>query len=145
MSNYTVKPAVQTRHDTNEYINLSEISSEQRLSIIEKAETRRPSLLNFWTEDPFIEQLQKQFGAQILIPMRKKHMIVIYGAIDKNNKKLIADMKKFFEIDVVIHDWDGKEEIEDTRKTLIFTDIKPPHLQPYNALSLEGAMGLLEA
>lgn len=142
-NNYPTKPLVQTSVDRNEYFDLSKLNKNKLFKILDAAETRRPGLIKVWRDDPFIELLQKTFNATIMLPMRKKHMIVIHGAIDIDDHKLLERLKKYFEADVLIPDWNGKDEIEDEQTTILLTKAKPPYQQPYNILSVDGAMKLL--
>lgn len=137
------KPWVQSKKCDRDYINLRTVNKERLFEIIDTLDQRNPAYIETLSSDGFIEQLQKNFNAEILLPMRLKHMIVVFGEINANDRTLIAKLKKFFEADNIIPNWNGKDQVDETPRTLLLTQNKPPYLQPYNAISLEGAKTLL--
>lgn len=138
-------PLVNSVVDRTQYFNMRKINKDTLFTIINKLEERRPALIETWTTDPFIELLQKNFNAELLLPKRKKHMIVIYGNIDNDNKKLAEQLKEYFEAKVLIPNWNGVDRVEDKVTTMLLTKVGPPYLQPYNALSLDSALRIMAA
>ena len=125
------------RVDRTHYINVSRCDSATRMALLGKLEQRRPTLIELWRDDPFVELLQKTFNAEVHMPLRKKHMVVVYGNATAEQK---TALQKHFGSKHIINNWDGKTEIDDAEPTLIFTNEKPPYLQPYNSISAAGAV-----
>ena len=138
-------PAVPFKKCTRQHINLRTVNHARLFEIIETLEQKRPAYIEQLCSDPFIALMQQTFDAEVQLPVRQKHMIVIYGPVDTGNTTLINKLKSFFEIEQIVTDWNGEDEMEETRPTLLFTTTKPPYTQPYNALSIEGAQRLLAA
>ena len=134
--------APQTAHtDRTQYINLGECDSATRMQVVEKLEQHRPAQIAQWRDDKFIERMQKTFGANIMQPLRKKHMIVLYGA---PTALQIERIKKHFDCERAVINWNGIDEIDDAERTLIITNQRPPYPQPYNALSLGAALQVVD-
>ena len=70
-------------------------------------------------------------------------MIAIFGAVPSTDTHLIDELKKYFEADAVLLDWDGEEKEDYNKKTLAITHKKPPYKTPCCAISMQGAMRLL--
>ncbi|MDH5612236.1 MAG: hypothetical protein OEY66_07260 [Gammaproteobacteria bacterium] len=128
------------------YIDLCAITSEQRINIIERMEKNRPELFNMLATDPFIEAMQKQFGASVLIEKRIKHMIVIHYEKEPD-EALVKRLKKWFEATHVILNWNGEDRVNEEFGTLLFTSKKPPYKAPYSPhiLPIENAQQLLRS
>lgn len=117
------------------YIDLCAIEPAQRINIIERMEKNRPELFDMLTTDPFIEALQKNFGARIQIEKRIKHMIVIHYEKEPD-QALVNRLKKWFEVTNVILNWDGETRVDEEFGTLLFTNKKPPYKAPYSPHTL---------
>lgn len=140
------KPSVNSYTDQSEYLDLCVLDPDKRIQIIERMEKGNPELLSLLTNDPFIEGLQKTFGATIQIEKRKKHMIIIRNPEVTTNTQIML-IKKWFEVDQVIEDWDGKERVDEKQKTVLITKTPPPYKVPYTqqVLSMEQTKVLLNS
>lgn len=72
-------------------------------------------------------------------------MIAIHGNIKSNDISLISKLKKYFEADEVMLNWNGKDEADKFKTTLAITNMKPPYKTNCSIISLDDARRLLNA
>ena len=121
-----------------EYINRCRVAPDFRITVLQRMEASRPALHEMLATDPFIEALQKTFNAEILIEKRKKHMIIIHNPEATTNTQIML-IKKWFEVDQVIDNWNGIDRVDEKQKTALITKTPPPYKVPYThqVLSME--------
>lgn len=73
-------------------------------------------------------------------------MIAIHGTIASNDIALIDELKKYFEADEVILNWNGKDSKDNHNKTtLLITNQKLPYKVNCHIITLKAAQQLLAA
>ena len=72
-------------------------------------------------------------------------MIAIYGDVRPTDKKLISELKKYFESDEVILNWDGKSEADPCKTTLAITNKMPPFKIACSTINIDAARRLIKS
>jgi len=72
-------------------------------------------------------------------------MIVIQGQINSKDFTLISKIKKYFEVDEVVFDWNGKDDVNTSKKTLVISSEESPYTKNCNVINLETVKILLQS